>query len=139
MTVKTERFAISTKGFTDIIDITSLIQQKLSKIDLNNGIVTIFSAGSTAGITTVEYEPGLIKDLKELFEKITPSNKDYHHNERWHDGNGFSHVRASLLGPSIAVPFANKKLILGTWQQIVFVDFDNCSRQREIVLQFLGE
>jgi len=101
--------------------------------------VTVFVAGSTGGVTTIEYEPGLEEDFSRLLEKIAPSNLPYNHDKRWGDGNGFSHVRASLLGPSLTVPFADGRLSLGTWQQIVFVDFDNRPRVRTIVLQFLGE
>src|SRR3989338_2302954 len=115
MSVKTEYIKLSAKGNTDIHDITPQIQEKLERSELSDGTVTIFVSGSTAGLTTVEFEPGLVKDLKELFEKIAPSNKGYNHDERWGDGNGYSHVRASLLGPSLTVPFQKKRLLLGTW------------------------
>ncbi len=106
---------------------------------LQNGIVNLFVPGSTGGLTTIEYESGLVQDFSELMEKIIPSNVTYHHDARWGDGNGFSHVRSSLLGPSLTVPFSDGTLNLGTWQQIVFLDFDNRSRSRTILLQFIGE
>ena len=139
MSVKTNYIKLSTQGNSDVIDITPQVAKKLTESGLSEGTVTIFVAGSTAALTTVEYEPGLVRDIKELFEKIAPSNKEYHHNERWHDDNGHSHVRASLVGPSLTIPFVDKKLTLGTWQQVVLIDFDNRARQREIVLQFVGE
>jgi secondary thiamine-phosphate synthase enzyme len=139
MSVKTERFPLSTKGFTDIQDITLQVRTALKKVGLKEGAVTVFVSGSTAGVTTIEYEPGLLKDLPAAFEKMAPMNIRYYHDDTWGDGNGFAHVRAALLGASLVVPFENGKLLLGTWQQIVLVDFDNRSRQREIVLQFMGE
>ena len=139
MSVKTNYIKLSTQGNSDVIDITPQVAKKLAESGLSDGAVTIFVAGSTAALTTVEYEPGLVRDIKELFEKIAPSNKEYHHNERWHDDNGHSHVRASLVGPSLTIPFVDKKLTLGTWQQVVLIDFDNRARQREIALQFMGE
>ncbi len=122
-----------------MLDLTSHVSKKLTESELENGTVTLFVTGSTAGITTIEYEEGLVKDFSELMEKIIPSTVTYHHDARWGDGNGFSHVRASLLGPSLTVPFYNGKLALGTWQQIVFVDFDNRERSRKIILQFIGK
>jgi secondary thiamine-phosphate synthase enzyme len=139
MTTKTERIALATKGFSDIHDLTPQVSAALKKAGLQNGIVTVFVAGSTAGVTTIEYEPGLLKDLPAAFEKLAPMNVHYHHDARWGDGNGYAHVRAALLGPSLVVPFEKGSLLLGTWQQIVFVDFDNRPRRREIVLQFMGE
>ena len=106
---------------------------------LTGGTVTVFIPGSTAGVTTVEYEPGLVADLGNLWERIAPRGIDYQHDQRWHDGNGHSHVRASLLGASLAVPFHNGKLLLGTWQQIIVVDFDNRARSRQVILQIMGE
>ncbi|HLU99658.1 MAG TPA: secondary thiamine-phosphate synthase enzyme YjbQ [Acidobacteriota bacterium] len=105
---------------------------------METGLLTIHVVGATAGVTTVEFEPGLVKDLEEVFEKIAPATLDYHHERTWHDGNGFSHVRASLLKPSITIPFVDKKLRLGTWQQIVVLDFDNRPRRREVALQLIG-
>lgn len=139
MKVISDSLSFSTNGFGDMKDLTGLVSQKLSENKLKNGVVTVFIPGSTGGLTTVEYESGLVKDFSELMEKIIPSNASYHHDARWGDGNGFSHVRASLLGPSLSVPYTNGSLSLGTWQQIVFVDFDNRSRSRTIVLQFMGD
>ncbi len=137
--VITERFSLQTSGHTDIIDITPEVARSLAASSIGTGICTVFISGSTAGITTIEYEPGLVKDLKEVWEKLVPSNIPYNHDVRWGDGNGFSHVRASMLGASLTVPFENRKLLLGVWQQIVVVDFDNRPRSRTIVIQFMGE
>lgn len=137
--VITRQIALHTRGNGDIIDITGEVAEAVEASGIASGTVTVFIAGSTAGVTTVEYEPGLVADLQELWERIAPSNIEYQHNERWHDGNGHSHVRASLLGASLTVPFENKSLILGTWQQIVVVDFDNRSRSRQVILQIMGE
>lgn len=139
MKVKSDSLSFSTGGFNDMKDLTGDVSQKLSDQGLKNGIVTLFVLGSTGGLTTIEYESGLVKDFSELMEKVIPSSVSYHHDARWGDGNGFSHVRASLVGPSLTVPFSNGTLNLGTWQQIVFIDFDNRSRSRTILLQFLGE
>jgi len=139
MVVKTERIVFNTRGNCDIIDITEMVSKKLNSVQIKDGIVTVFVIGSTGGLTTVEYESGLIKDISELFEKIIPSNRTYHHDDTWHDGNGHSHLRASLLGPSLTVPFESGQLLLGTWQQIIFIDFDIRKRNRELVLQFIGE
>jgi len=138
MKVITDKVEIATRGHTDIIDITSQVQAVLAKSGLNNGTLTVFISGSTAGVTTIEYEPGLLKDLPEVFEKIAPENKIYHHDETWGDGNGYAHVRAALLGGSFSVPFVNSRMQLGTWQQIVVIDFDNRSRHRKVVIQMLG-
>jgi len=135
----TEYIPVTTKGHTDIIDLTRDATEKLRKTGLTSGTITFFVSGSTAGITTVEYEPGLLQDLPEMFEKIAPSNKRYHHDATWGDGNGHAHVRASLLGASLTVPFVNGRMLLGTWQQIILVDFDNRSRHREIVMQIMGQ
>lgn len=137
--IKTSSFQIKTKGNTDVLDITSQVQSLLSKSKISEGQVTVFVSGSTAGLTTIEFEPGLEQDLKEFFEKIIPQDKEYHHNLKWHDGNGHSHIRASLLKPSLTIPFKDFQLLLGTWQQIVLIDFDNRSRDREIVVQIIGE
>ena len=136
--VKTSKISVKTKGNTDIVDITREVQEVVDKSGAKEGNVLVFVSGSTAGLTTVEYEPGLEKDLKEFFDRVIPEGKKYYHNERWHDGNGHSHVRASLLKPSLVVPFSGAKLMLGTWQQIVLIDFDNRSRAREIVVQVSG-
>jgi len=138
MNVITKEIAVSTRGNTDIIDITKEASSLLGQSGIQNGTVTLFVPGSTAGLTTIEYEPGLIKDLPETFEEIAPSEKRYHHDDTWGDGNGYSHVRAALLGPSLTVPFVRGRLTLGTWQQIVFIDFDNRSRQRHIIVQIMG-
>ena len=130
---------IETKGYSDIIDITSEVEEALKESKLRAGIISIICSGSTGALTTCEYESGLIEDLKRFFEKVIPENEAYHHNERWGDGNGFSHVRASLIGPSLTVPFNKGRLILGTWQQIIFIDFDNRPRDRKIHLQIMGE
>ncbi|NIA30177.1 MAG: YjbQ family protein [Actinobacteria bacterium] len=139
MNVITKEIAVSTGGNTDIIDITKEASALVSKSGIQNGTITLFVPGSTAGLTTIEYEPGLIKDLPETFEEIAPSAKRYHHDDTWGDGNGHAHVRAALLGPSLTVPFVRGKLTLGTWQQIVLIDFDNRSRQRRIVVQIMGD
>jgi secondary thiamine-phosphate synthase enzyme len=139
MKIITKELKLKTKGAGDLIDITDQIQDKLEDSGLKDGNVTIFVIGSTAAITTFEYEPGLIADLKELYEQIVPSHKTYAHDRTWGDANGFSHLRAALQGPSLVVPFVSGKLILGTWQQVVLAEFDHRPRQREIVLQFTGE
>ncbi len=139
MKVKTEFIHISTKGKTDILDITDQAQSTLNRAGIADGTVTFFVSGSTAGITTIEYEPGLVRDLAIAFEKIAPMDGHYSHNATWGDGNGYSHVRAALLGPSLIVPFKDGRMLLGTWQQIVVIDFDNRSRQRDIVMQIMGE
>jgi secondary thiamine-phosphate synthase enzyme len=137
--VVTKKIKLNTKGDTDIIDITAEVNDAVSKSKIKNGAVTVFVPGSTGGITTVEYEPGLIQDLKKFFEKLAPKAADYQHNLRWHDGNGYAHVRASFLGPSISVPVVDSEPVLGTWQQIIFIDFDNRPRSREIIVQVIGE
>ncbi len=135
----TARIPLSTKGFTDIHDLTAKVRAALQKTKLQSGTATLFVSGSTAGITTIEYEPGLLQDLPAAFEKLAPMNAQYAHDNTWHDGNGYAHVRAALLGPSLVVPFAEGELLLGTWQQIVLIDFDNRPRRREIIAQFSGE
>ena len=139
MKVISDSLSFSTGGFSDMKDLTGDVSKKLAKNKLQNGIVSLFVPGSTGGLTTIEYESGLVQDFSELMEKIIPSNVTYHHDARWGDGNGFSHVRSSLLGPSLTVPFSDGMLSLGNWQQIVFLDFDNRSRSRTILLQFIGE
>ena len=139
MKITTDYISISTKGFTDIIDVTSQVAGAIKRSEINSGTVTVFISGSTAGVTTIEYEPGLLKDLPEAFEKIAPMDKRYHHDATWHDGNGFAHVRAAMLGCSLIVPFKDGRMVLGTWQQVVVIDFDNRSRHREVVLQIMGE
>jgi secondary thiamine-phosphate synthase enzyme len=130
---------VSTKGKTDLLDITEDVERLLENSQLNKGSLTVFVVGSTAAITTFEYEPGLIKDVSELYERIIPSNEHYHHDDTWGDANGFSHLRAALQGPSLTVPFNDGKLLLGRWQQIVLAEFDNRARKRQIVVQIMGE
>ena len=139
MEIRTKRIVAKTQGFCDIIDITQQVAQEIEHEQISRGLVSLFVSGSTAALTTVEYEPGLIKDLKEFFEKLVPSNRRYHHDDRWGDDNGFSHLRAALLGPSLQVPIANRRLALGTWQQIILLDFDNRPRTREVLLQLIGD
>jgi len=139
MTIVSKTIRISTKGNCDMTNITPEIAREINNSNITSGIATIFVTGSTAGITTIEFEEGLISDFKEMWERNVPQNITYQHDRRWGDGNGYSHVRASLQGPSLVIPFTNKKLALGTWQQIIIVDFDNRPRTREIVLQLLGE
>ncbi|MCX8057048.1 MAG: secondary thiamine-phosphate synthase enzyme YjbQ [Ignavibacteria bacterium] len=139
MKVLTEKIEINTRGKTDIIDITHKVQEVISRSGIKEGNALVFAVGSTAGITTIEYEPGLLKDLPELFEKLIPSSKTYHHDSTWGDGNGYAHLRASMLGASLQIPFSRGELLLGTWQQIVFIDFDNRPRQRRIIVQLIGE
>ncbi len=139
MGVYSDQINIKTDGEVDIIDITREIQNSINKSKLKDGIICIFVPGSTGTLTTIEYEPGLMKDLPQALEKIAPKGIYYNHHETWHDDNGHSHVRASLMGPSITVPFRNKKLIHGTWQQIVFVELDTSPRNREIIVQIIGE
>ena len=139
MKIQNHRINLKTKGAGDLIDITAQIANLLKKSDVKTGQVIVFHIGSTAAITTFEYEPGMIKDVQELFEKIVPSNKHYHHDETWGDANGFSHLRAALQGPSLTIPFENNELLLGTWQQVVLAEFDNKPRTRQIVVQIMGE
>lgn len=139
MTVKTVTINLNTKGNADIQDITNQVSQAVADSGLSDGVATIFSPSSTSGLTTIEYESGCLSDLRRLFDEIIDPARHYAHNARWNDGNGHSHVRAALLGASFAVPFVNKRLTLGTWQQIIFLDFDNRQRRRELVLQLMGE
>jgi len=137
--VITKNIELQTKGKGDIIDITAQAERQLAETDINSGTITLFVVGSTAGISTIEFESGLISDFQSMWERNIPKNIPYNHNLRWGDGNGHSHVRASLLGASMVIPFNDKKLTLGTWQQIILVDFDNQPRSRKIVLQIMGE
>ncbi len=139
MAVKTFDLHINTKGFCDVIDITLKISKFVQDSNIRDGIVVVFVPGSTAGITTIEYESGVLNDLCRVMEKLVPSSERYEHNLRWGDGNGFSHVRASLMGPSISIPLVNGSLSLGTWQQVVLCDFDNRGRTRRIIVQIVGE
>jgi len=122
-----------------IINITSQVAREVEQSGVSNGTVTLFIPGSTAGVTTIEYEPGLLDDFKNMWDRVIPQNIPYGHNKAWGDGNGHSHVRASMLGASLTIPFVDNRLTLGTWQQIVFIDFDNRSRSRKMVLQIMGE
>ena len=132
------RFSLKTKGFNDIIDITDEISVAVGKAGKEEGICLISCAGSTCGITTIEYEKGVIEDLKRALEKIAPMNKDYEHCKKWGDCNGYAHVRSALIQPFLAVPVEDGKLALGTWQQIVFIDFDNRPREREIIVKIIS-
>lgn len=139
MAVKTSSISLSTQGDADVRDITEQVAGAVLQSGLSHGTVTIFCPSSTSALTTIEYESGAVSDLRRLFDEIVPSSRVYAHNERWHDGNGHSHVRAALLGPSLTIPFVDRQLTLGTWQQIIYLDFDNRPRQRKLVLQLIGE
>ncbi len=134
-----KRINVQTKGHCDLIDITRQVAEQISESGVDNGTVTLFVAGSTAGLSTIEFESGLLSDFQDMWQRTVPQDITYRHDQRWGDGNGFSHVRASLLGASLVVPFIGKELTLGTWQQIILVDFDNRPRSRQIVLQIMGE
>jgi secondary thiamine-phosphate synthase enzyme len=137
--VVTKRISLKSKGHCDIIDITPQVQQQLAETDISQGTVTLFISGSTAGISTIEFESGLLSDFQGMWERNVPTDITYQHDRAWGEGNGYSHVRASLLGASLVIPFSEKSLALGTWQQIVVVDFDNRPRSRQIVVQIMGE
>jgi secondary thiamine-phosphate synthase enzyme len=140
MTVETyDLHSVKTTSNTDIIDITPQIQEEFQSSSIRNGHAALFVPGSTAALTTIEYERGVIKDLRKAIERIAPKDLYYEHDERWGDGNGYSHVRAALLGPSLHIPVIDGRLTLGTWQQIVLLDFDNRPRKRRIVMQIVGE
>lgn len=139
MTVVTRSITLQSEGNTDIIDITDDVKKQVSETDLNDGVVTIFTPSSTSAISTVEYESGCLQDLRRFFEEVLPVDQEYAHNAKWGDGNGHSHARAALMKASFSVPFVDQRLTLGTWQQIIFLDFDNRPRSRELVLQILGE
>jgi secondary thiamine-phosphate synthase enzyme len=139
MAVRSIALQLTTQGQADIIDITPQVVEAVYKSDLQSGVVTIFCPSATSALTTIEYEPGCLSDLRRLFNEIVNPEREYQHNRRWHDGNGHSHVRAALLGPSLTVPFVQQRLTLGTWQQIIYVDFDNRPRRRELVVQLIGE
>ena len=138
MAIITDKILVNTKGFTDIIDITNQVQTCVQKHNVKDGLVHVFVIGSTAAITTIEYEPGLLKDIRESLEIIAPMDKEYHHDAKWHDGNGFSHVRSALVGNSVVVPLLGGAMQLGTWQQIILLDFDNRSRARNIIVQVIS-
>jgi len=139
MAVITKQIKISSKSENDIIDITKQVADIVSKSGISNGIITVFVSGSTGAITTIEYESGLVKDFPDLLSRIAPDDINYEHEQIWHDGNGRSHVKASLIGPSLTVPFQDGQLLLGTWQQIVFLELDTRARDRTLVLQIIGE
>ncbi|UCF69967.1 MAG: YjbQ family protein [candidate division WOR-3 bacterium] len=139
MKIVNERICVQTRGPGDLVNITEEIAAHLEATKLKTGNVVIFHIGSTAAITTFEYEPGMIQDMQELYEQIVPCNKHYHHDETWGDANGFSHLRAALQGPSLTIPFLNGELVLGTWQQVVLAEFDNKPRKRRVAIQFIGE
>ncbi len=137
--VHTESFTLSAKGFCDIFDITGKVVDVVANTDVVNGMVTVFCPGSTCAVTTIEYEAGVLRDLRRVIEEIVPQGREYEHDKLWGDGNGFSHVRAALLKPSLVIPLAGKRLALGRWQQVVFLDFDNRERRRDILVQVIGE
>ena len=137
MAVYTEHFLINTKGFTDIIEMTQKVKSAVYNHNIKNGNIVVALAGSTASITTVEYEPGLIKDLPDILDSIVPMDRTYHHDDTWHDGNGYAHIRAAIFGSSVSIPLVDGALLLGTWQQIVLVDFDNKPRSRNIYVQII--
>ncbi len=139
MTIISQTISISTKGFSDILNITNQVDTVIGRSKIENGLVTVFCPGSTGALTTIEYESGVLRDLQKAIEKIAPSDIPYEHDRRWGDGNGFSHVRAALMKPSLTIPMVKGKLALGTWQQIVFIDFDNRGRERNILVQVMGE
>ncbi len=134
-----EKFSLSTKGFSDIIDITARVDSARGRSRIENGLVTVFCPGSTGSVTTIEYEAGVLRDLQKAIEKVAPSDIPYEHDRRWGDGNGFSHVRAAFMKPSLTIPLIDGKLALGPWQQIVFIDFDNKKRERKILVHVIGE
>jgi len=138
VTVQTHTLHVPTGGMGDVVDLTGQVTTLLERATPRDGTVTVFVPGSTAGVTTIEFEPGVVKDLTKAFERLIPQNIRYDHDARWGDGNGFSHVRASLLGPSLTIPFSSGRLLLGTWQQIILVDFDNRPRDREVIVQIQG-
>jgi secondary thiamine-phosphate synthase enzyme len=137
--VKTGTIEFETSGYCDIRDITAEIKAQTRESGLKSGVATVFIPGATGAVTTIEYEDGNIEDFKAFWEKIIPKNEFYAHNARWGDGNGFSHIRASVLGPSLSIPFVEGKLTLGTWQQVIFIDFDNRRRSRSVIIQLMGE
>ncbi|MFH1488756.1 MAG: secondary thiamine-phosphate synthase enzyme YjbQ [Pseudomonadota bacterium] len=139
MGIRSFQIRVKTTSKTDIIDITPYVIKEIEGVVPENGSLTLFIPGSTAALTTIEYESGAVNDLKKAIDRMAPEDLDYEHNERWGDGNGYSHVRAALIGPSLHIPIINGALTLGTWQQIVLLDFDNRPRERRIILQVAGE
>ncbi|MBW1804279.1 MAG: YjbQ family protein [Deltaproteobacteria bacterium] len=139
MVIASDQITVKTTDRTDIIDLTPEVRQRVTEGPIHYGAAALFIPGSTAALTTIEYESGVINDLKKAIERMAPEEMYYEHNERWGDGNGYSHVRAALLGPSLHIPVLNKTLALGTWQQIVLLDFDNRARERRVIIQIMGE
>lgn len=139
MDVVTKYISLDTKGNGDVVDITKAVQACIAESSLGDGVVTIFTPSATSGITTLEYESGCVEDLQRYFDEILPPTKEYAHNLRWGDGNGHSHARAALVKPSLTIPVCEGAMTLGTWQSIVFIDFDNRSRKRKLVLQIMGK
>jgi secondary thiamine-phosphate synthase enzyme len=139
MAVQTTSFSFSTEAEMDVVDVTHDVSEIIEESPIEDGVVTVFVPGSTGALTTLEYEPGLVQDIKDFFDRTVPQDHHYQHEERWHDKNGHSHIRASLIGPSVAIPFRDNRLMLGTWQQIVFLDCDVRSRERELIVQIVGE
>lgn len=139
MKIYSGQVEIRTKGFTDIINITNEVHHFISKNDCLEGQLLVFIDGSTAAVSSIEYEPGLLQDLPELLEQYIPEGKRYHHDDTWHDGNGYAHLRSTLIGTSMTIPVINGRVVLGTWQQIILIDFDNKPRMRKVILQFTGK
>ena len=137
--VVSEHIKLNTRGNGHVLDITGEVARHVRSSGLKNGIVTLFTSSSTSALTTIEYESGVVHDLQQLFDRIVPSDMDYRHNLRWGDGNGHSHVRHALVGPSLTIPFVEGQMTLGTWQQVIFLDFDNRARSRSVVVQIMGE
>ncbi len=137
--IATEHIDFQTRGNGEMTDLTAKVAAALDRSEMEAGVVVVFASGATGAVTTIEYEPGLVEDMQGALERIAPHEIEYAHNKRWGDGNGHSHIRASVIGPSLTVPFANGKLLLGTWQQIVFLDLDNRPRYRRVVVQIMGE
>lgn len=139
ITTETKKFTETTAGFCDIVDLTAKFKTHIEQAKIRAGTATLFVSGSTAALTTIEHEPGLVQDLKEFVEKLIPSDRRYHHDDRWGDNNGFSHLRAAFFGPSLVIPIVDGAPCLGTWQQVILLDFDNRPRTREIIVQLIGE
>jgi secondary thiamine-phosphate synthase enzyme len=139
LTVVTKKLLLNTRGEQDIIDITGMVSKAVNESEVKDGVVTVFVPGATGALTTIEFEPGLLIDFPNMLERVAPKNQLYEHEKRWHDGNGHSHVRASLIGPSLTIPVVKGELTLGTWQQIVFLEMDVHSRRRTLILQIIGE
>ena len=139
MGIHTATLSVQTQGNAQMIDVTNEVAQVVRESGLDAGIVTVFCPGATGAVTTIEYESGAVSDFQRLFDEIAPPDRHYAHNARWGDGNGHSHIRSALLGPSLTVPFVDRSLLLGTWQQIIFVDFDNRPRSRRLIVQVMGE